>query len=127
MFLVADGLVSPNNSPPNKLTTPAISRLPSTQPRTVERRPVVQPLSTEGSIIPGETEEDGELRREYVLVGDTRAVEIDRAVDGKEYLHKTSKAYANISQLSRNQRRALSSINGPQNTTITSIRYRIPK
>lgn len=35
------------------------------------------------SYIPGETEEDGMLRREYVLVGDHRAVEINRAVDGK--------------------------------------------
>ena len=41
-----------------------------------------KPLSTEGSIIPGETEEDGLLRREYVLVGDTRAVEFTRTVDG---------------------------------------------
>lgn len=39
-------------------------------------------LSTEGSYIPGETEEDGMLRREYVLVGDTRAVEVSRTVDG---------------------------------------------
>ncbi|KAG6875795.1 hypothetical protein C0992_002293 [Termitomyces sp. T32_za158] len=38
-------------------------------------------LSTEGSYIPGETEEDGMLRREYVLVGDTRAVEVSRTVD----------------------------------------------
>lgn len=40
-----------------------------------------KPLSTEGSFIPGETEEDGQLRREYVLVDDTRAVEFNRAVD----------------------------------------------
>ncbi|TDL27928.1 kinase-like protein [Rickenella mellea] len=38
-------------------------------------------LSTEASIIPGETEEDGMLRREYVMVGDTRAIEFNRAVD----------------------------------------------
>jgi len=37
----------------------------------------------EGSFIPGETEEDGMLRREYVLVGDTRAVEFNRAIDGE--------------------------------------------
>ena len=43
-------------------------------------------LSTEGSVIPGETEEDGNLRREYVLVDNTRAVEFNRAVDGKSYL-----------------------------------------
>lgn len=42
-----------------------------------------KPLSPEGSFIPGETEEDGLLRREYVLVGDTRAIELHRAVDGK--------------------------------------------
>lgn len=48
----------------------------------VEQRPSKR-LSTEGSFIPGETEEDGLLRREYVLVGDTRAVEFNRAVDGE--------------------------------------------
>lgn len=42
-----------------------------------------RPLSTEASIIPGETEEDGMLRREYVLVGDTRAIEFNKTVDGK--------------------------------------------
>jgi serine/threonine-protein kinase ULK2 len=41
------------------------------------------PSPTEDSVIPGETEEDGKLRREYVLVEDTRAVEFNRAVDGK--------------------------------------------
>jgi serine/threonine-protein kinase ULK2 len=40
-------------------------------------------LSTEVSYIPGETEEDGNLRREYVLVDNTRAVEFNRAVDGE--------------------------------------------
>ncbi|KAK7683630.1 hypothetical protein QCA50_013468 [Cerrena zonata] len=33
------------------------------------------------SVIPGETDEDGLLRREYVLVDDGRAVEVNRAVD----------------------------------------------
>ena len=42
-----------------------------------------RPLSTEASIIPGESEEDGLLRREYVLVGDTRAIEFNRTVDGQ--------------------------------------------
>ncbi|KAF7329579.1 Other ulk ulk protein kinase [Mycena kentingensis (nom. inval.)] len=41
----------------------------------------VRILSTEASVIPGETEEDGMLRREYVLVDDTTAVEFNRAVD----------------------------------------------
>ncbi|KAG5635946.1 hypothetical protein H0H81_009595 [Sphagnurus paluster] len=50
------------------------------RPSTSSNRPA-KPLSTEGSFIPGETEEDGALRREYVLVGDTRAVEFNRAVD----------------------------------------------
>jgi serine/threonine-protein kinase ULK/ATG1 len=65
-----------SGTPPATETT-----LPS---RLSPRRPT-KPLSTEGSIIPGETEEDGLLRREYVLVGDTRAVEFNRAVDGKTF------------------------------------------
>ncbi|KAI0708695.1 kinase-like protein [Earliella scabrosa] len=40
-----------------------------------------KPLSPDTSLIPGETEEDGMLRREYVLVGDKQTVEINRAVD----------------------------------------------
>lgn len=55
------------------------SDTPKERPGTAKRRP----LSTEESIIPGETEEDGMLRREYVLVGDTKAVEFNRAIDGK--------------------------------------------
>jgi hypothetical protein len=43
---------------------------PSSSHQTERRNP--KPLSTEGSIIPGETEGDGLLCREYVLVGDTR-------------------------------------------------------
>ncbi|KAH6903283.1 other/ULK/ULK protein kinase [Coprinopsis sp. MPI-PUGE-AT-0042] len=54
---------------------------PQPMPPPVQRAPVPSGLSTEGSFIPGETEEDGQLRREYVLVGDTRAVEFNRAVD----------------------------------------------
>ncbi|KII91572.1 hypothetical protein PLICRDRAFT_156776 [Plicaturopsis crispa FD-325 SS-3] len=55
---------------------PEVVRAPS------EQRPQIpRTLSTEGSVIPGETEEDGLLRREYVLVGDTRAVEFNRTVD----------------------------------------------
>ncbi|KAJ6625105.1 kinase-like domain-containing protein [Mycena sp. CBHHK59/15] len=60
--------------PPEKARRPSFPTNPS--PLRVPR-----PLSTEGSFIPGETEEDGLLRREYVLVGDTRAVEFNRAVD----------------------------------------------
>ncbi len=46
-----------------------------------------KPLSPDTSLIPGETEEDGALRREYVLVGDRQAVEINRAVDGELHVH----------------------------------------
>lgn len=57
------------------------------QPEPVKRlssdvRTKGRPLSTEASIIPGESEEDGLLRREYVMVGDTRAIEFNRTVDG---------------------------------------------
>lgn len=81
-------MASPTSSPPSrltsKLTTPAMSRQPSAQ-QPPPRRPLARPLSTEGSVIPGETEEDGNIRREYVLVEDTRAFEFARAVDGKCY------------------------------------------
>ncbi|KAJ3573102.1 hypothetical protein NP233_g2644 [Leucocoprinus birnbaumii] len=55
-------------------------RFPSTDKA---KRNSGRPLSAEASYIPGETEEDGNLRREYVLVDDTRAVEFNRAVDGQ--------------------------------------------
>jgi serine/threonine-protein kinase ULK2 len=61
---------------------PEIARRTSTAPSPIDQRRISKPISTEGSVIPGETEEDGLLRREYVLVGDTRAVEFNRAVDG---------------------------------------------
>ena len=54
------------------------ARLPQQGPLSLPKT-----TSEESSDIPGETEEDGLLRREYVLVGDKRAVEINRAVDGK--------------------------------------------
>lgn len=75
--LLNDSDCSPNLSSPTNPPT----RTGSSQPP--ERPPMAGPLLTEGSIIPGESEEDGALRREYVLVGDTRAVEFNRAVDGK--------------------------------------------
>ncbi|KAH9834861.1 kinase-like protein [Rhodofomes roseus] len=59
-----------------------VSRSPARSPRQ-EPSLLPKPASGESSDIPGETEEDGLLRREYVLVGDKRAVEINRAVDGK--------------------------------------------
>ena len=65
---------------------PAVVQATPNLPPMPVSRPVLKPLSTEGSIIPGETEEDGLLRREYVLVGDTQAVEFNRAVDG-DILH----------------------------------------
>ncbi|KAH9077574.1 kinase-like protein [Lactarius deliciosus] len=67
------GMVSPPLGPRTTSNPPA--------PDVPVSRPPLKPLSTEGSIIPGETEEDGLLRREYVLVGDTQAVEFNKAVD----------------------------------------------
>lgn len=55
--------------------------------RTISNAPVSEKekagpklLAVEGSIIPGESEEDGLIRKEYVLI-DPRAVEFTRAVD----------------------------------------------
>jgi serine/threonine-protein kinase ULK2 len=72
-------------SPPRELSTevvPAVGHPTANLSPQPVSRPALKPLSTEGSVIPGETEEDGLLRREYVLVGDTQAVEFNRAVDG---------------------------------------------
>lgn len=70
-------------------TSPPVSAQEPTNPdadvlaRTtfVKGRVGPKPLSTEGSIIPGESEEDGLIRKEYVLVGDVRALEFNQAVD----------------------------------------------
>ncbi|EGO26924.1 hypothetical protein SERLADRAFT_464552 [Serpula lacrymans var. lacrymans S7.9] len=74
---------APSTSPANlaRVRTNSNTRAPVSE-KALQRRPGPKPLSTEGSIIPGESEEDGILRREYVLVGDIRAVEFNRAVDG---------------------------------------------
>ncbi|GBE83400.1 kinase-like domain-containing protein [Sparassis latifolia] len=84
--------------------TPASPTYPATGVSEVLRSPTVpllvdpslhtRRLSTEVSVIPGETEEDGLLRREYVLVGDKKAVELIQAVDGKAltYGHTTARA-----------------------------------
>ncbi|KAF9078624.1 kinase-like domain-containing protein [Rhodocollybia butyracea] len=69
-------LGEPENTPPAH-----DSAMKEFKPCTRPRIPSSRPLSIESSVIPGETEEDGLLRREYVLVGDTRAVEFNRAVD----------------------------------------------
>ena len=49
-------------------------------PASASDRRLVDPSSTEDTLIPGETEEDGKL---IVLVEDTHAVEFKRTVDGK--------------------------------------------
>jgi serine/threonine-protein kinase ULK/ATG1 len=65
-------------------------------------------LSTEGSFIPGETEEDGNLRREYVLVDNTRAVEFNRAVDGKsDRVNHIALSLSNAIEISSQPRRPL--------------------
>ncbi|KAH9956369.1 kinase-like domain-containing protein [Russula dissimulans] len=73
-----------SSSPPRELDVapalPVPRAMPNIPPVPVSR-PTLKLLSTEGSVIPGETEEDGLLRREYVLVGDTQAVEFNQAVD----------------------------------------------
>lgn len=61
-----------------------------------------RPLSPEGSFIPGETEEDGNLRREYVLVDDTRAVQFIQAVDGTLFWNSLVKII-NLSAYPRNR------------------------
>ena len=77
-----------NGRPPRPVDLKEIPPLSSSQPTATNGFGGLngaKPLSTEESIIPGETEEDGLLRREYVLVGDTRAVEFTRTVDGRYF------------------------------------------
>lgn len=57
-------------------------RSPTQEVPTISDEASSKPTSNPGSAIPGETDEDGLLRREYVLVDDRQAVEINRAVDG---------------------------------------------
>jgi serine/threonine-protein kinase ULK2 len=49
------------------------------------RLPMPKPLISDASVIPGESEEDGKLRQDYVLVGDTQAIEFNRKIDGVCY------------------------------------------
>ncbi len=83
-----------SSSSRDKVPSPTQTRRPSTNGHPPEHPPSAErALSTEGSFIPGETEEDGMLRREYVLVGDTRAVEFNRAIDGT-FFHCLSLCHA---------------------------------
>jgi len=76
---------SPTASPGRQQTATNHARIPTTPnlPTPVNAR-AAKRLAVEGSIIPGESEEDGLIRKEYVLV-DPRAVEFTRAVDGGLY------------------------------------------
>ena len=65
--------VSAESSSPHALTT---SPAAITKPL---------PKATTSEEIPGETEEDGILRREYVLVDEGPAVEFHKKVDGKRF------------------------------------------
>jgi serine/threonine-protein kinase ULK/ATG1 len=71
------------------------SPLAQSPPQSPRRRP--RTLGAERSFIPGETEEDGLLRKEYVLVEDTRAVDVHRTVDGKQRLDRSWTLTSNTS------------------------------
>ncbi|KAI0772765.1 Pkinase-domain-containing protein [Trametes elegans] len=80
--LLRDALAAENGAGPSR------PRSPPQSPRFSPQRNAkpLAPNTPDTSVIPGETEEDGMLRREYVLVGDRRAVEINRAVDGEHHI-----------------------------------------
>lgn len=61
--------VSAESASPRLTASPASNTKPLPKPATAE-------------VIPGETEEDGILRREYVLVDEGPAVEFHKKVDG---------------------------------------------
>lgn len=62
-------------------------------------------LSTEASIIPGESEEDGLLRREYVLVGDNKTIEFGRTVDGMFGSHVYKAHRSHLLEIAAERRR----------------------
>lgn len=75
----------------------AIQEVARSPPQPFPQAPAVNVAAALGSDsvpIPGETEEDGILRREYVLVGDTRAVEINRTIDGKNRIANSISNYS---------------------------------
>ncbi|KAL5520781.1 ATG1 [Sanghuangporus sanghuang] len=74
------GAIQRSDSPPFGIAPEPVQVEPARK-LTLEIRTKGKPLSTEASIIPGESEEDGKLRKEYVFVGDNQAIEFDRAVD----------------------------------------------
>ncbi|PCH36885.1 other/ULK/ULK protein kinase [Wolfiporia cocos MD-104 SS10] len=88
---------------------PSGPRSASSSPRSGPSRPL-RSSPPEASVIPGESDEDGLLRREYVLVGDRTAVEMNRAVDGEAFRPAVSKGVANVqlpAELSSVRRRPL--------------------
>lgn len=86
-------------------TSPLSPRATSASPAS-SPRPLLKPIAQED--IPGETEEDGMLRREYVLVDDAPAVEVHRTVDGK--LHVSSletQVFNSYTEIHANRKRPL--------------------
>jgi serine/threonine-protein kinase ULK/ATG1 len=71
--------VSPGRTHTTKTNIDRI-RTPSNPPDPEKEKAGPKSLAIEGSFIPGESEEDGLIRKEYVLV-DPRTVEFTRAVD----------------------------------------------
>lgn len=77
-------VIPPTSTSPGRaqITNTNVDRIrtPSNPPDPEKERVGPKLLAVEGSIIPGESEEDGLIRKEYVLV-DPRTVEFTRAVD----------------------------------------------
>jgi serine/threonine-protein kinase ULK/ATG1 len=117
-----------NGGPPGPVGLKEVSSLSSSPPTATNGfggLNGVKPLSTEGSIIPGETEEDGLLRREYVLVGDTRAVEFNRTVDGWYFISFSWKSLTSFS-LSRDFDVEATAAQGPPSGTAGLLPCGIP-
>lgn len=103
-------------SPPAQSQSPRFSPALQTKPL-----PVDNPDAS--STIPGETEEDGILRREYVLVGDRRHVEINRAVDGKVHPSFVSKHASHVSKEITSRRRPLRDRKVPSPLTDDALNF----
>lgn len=99
----------------NGCSSPVLGVMDPEQPEQLRRVPTEparrRQLSTEASIIPGESEEDGLLRREYVMVGDNKTIEFGRTVDGMRPISLTTrrKPYA-VLEIAAERRRQASDI-----------------
>ncbi|OJT04188.1 Serine/threonine-protein kinase ATG1 [Trametes pubescens] len=117
-----DGVMADAVGPSRPRSPPAQSQSPRFSP-TLQTKPLPTDTPDGSSTIPGETEEDGMLRREYVLVGDRRAVEINRAVDGNVHSALLSNPVSRVFEEITSRRRPLRDHKVPSPLTDEALNF----